>query len=120
MDAGLRGAPGVTMFEDEFRSALYARDAVDGLLRIARQKATGIYHLGGPERLSRYEFAVRYARFFGLDPGRVRPARQTDAGGPIFRPPDVSLDISKARRELEFNPRPAEEAFRELRGTQAG
>ena len=120
MDAGLRGASGVTMFEDEFRSALYVRDAVDGLLRIARQKTTGIYHLAGPERLSRYEFAVRYARSFELDPGRVHPARQADAGGPIFRPPDVSLDISKARRELGFNPRAAQEAFQELKKAQSG
>ena len=115
LDAGLRDEAGVRVFHDEIRTALYVQDAVEGLAAIARRRATGLFHLAGPEALSRETFARLYARVFGLDEARVRRIAQADAGPGPYRAPDVSLDITRARRELGFAPRPIEEALLDLK-----
>ncbi len=115
LDAGLRSGEGVTMFRDEIRTALYARDAAEALLKMVRRNAKGIFHLGGPEAMSREAFARLYAEVFGLDENRVRSAGQSEAGGDIYRPPDVTLDISKARKELDFEPMGMREALEDLK-----
>jgi dTDP-4-dehydrorhamnose reductase len=72
-------------------------------------------HLGGPESISRYEFGRLLFETFGLSNARLNPCRQEDVKMPALRPPDVSLDSSKARA-LGFNPRPLKEEIEVLRG----
>lgn len=120
LDGGLRGEKGVTLFHDEYRTPLYGADAAEGLLAIVRHETKGIYHLGGPERLSREAFARVYAEVFALDPTRIHSASQADVKTAIYRAPDVSFDISKACENLDFNPRNVREALENLRGVSGG
>ncbi len=115
LDTGLRSAEGITLFSDEYRSALYGPDAVDGLAALARLHAPGVWHFGGPERLSRVEFGQIYARIFGLDASLIRTVAQAEVPSSIYRAPDVTFDIAKARRDLDFHPRPTRDALRRLR-----
>ncbi|MBD1912386.1 MULTISPECIES: NAD(P)-dependent oxidoreductase [unclassified Leptolyngbya] len=96
-----RGEP-IRLFTDEFRSPLSGRDAATGLL-LALEKASGILHLGGGDRLSRYEFGLIMAEVFGLPQTLIQPCSQSDVPMPAPRPPDVSVDISRARA-LGFTP----------------
>ena len=59
----------------------------------------GVFHVAGP-RLSRFEFAVKLARRFGFDAGRIRPAYMRDMRWVARRPRDSSLDVSRARSVL--------------------
>ena len=54
-----------------------------------------LVHVGGPERLSRYEMARRLAVGLGLDPDLARANRQRDLRFPEPRAADVSLDTSR-------------------------
>jgi dTDP-4-dehydrorhamnose reductase len=103
------------LFTDEFRTPVDAASVADAVGRILRRGGSGLYHLGGPERLSRYELGARVARILGLDPSRLVPVRQADFPAPEPRPRDVSLDCGRARRELGWEPRPVDEALREGR-----
>ncbi len=78
-------------------------------------RGDGLYHLGGPERLSRFELGRRVARAFGLSEDGLVPGSQAEHAGPDRRAPDVSLDSSRARRELGWEPRPLDPAIRESR-----
>lgn len=120
LDTGLRSPEGVSLFSDEYRTALYGPDAADALGALALQRKAGIWHLGGDERLSRVEFARIYARVFNLDASRIRPVQQAEAPGPVYRAPDVSFTIAKARQALGFNPRPTVEALQHLKGERDG
>jgi len=104
-----------TLFTDEFRTPVDAVSVADAVGRILRRGGRGLYHLGGPERLSRYELGERVARLLGLDPSGLVPVRQADVPAPESRPRDVSLDCARARRELGWTPRPVDEALREGR-----
>jgi len=115
----LRGGRRVTLFTDEYRTPVDPESVADALARLLQGAATGLFHLGGPERVSRYELGLRVARAFGLPVDGVVPAVQSEHQGPDRRAPDVSLDSSRARRELGYEPRPIDTAIQESRPTRS-
>jgi len=74
----------------------------------------GIFHLGGRERISRFDFAIRMAEVFGLPKELIIPSLQKDVQMPAKRPADVSL-VSEKAYDLGFNPGSVEEELRRLR-----
>lgn len=109
---GLRRGQPQTLLEDEFRTPLHYANAADLLVRLAESSATGLVHVGGPERVSRWELIRRVAARLGLDPGLVLANRRADLNLPETRPADVSLDTQRLARFLPDTPRlTIEEAF---------
>ena len=100
--ANMRKQTPVTLFKDEFRTPVSAQTAAGGLL-VALNRTPRVIHLGGPERISRYQFGIMVAEYFGLDRDLIIGGSQKDANMLALRPPDVSLDNRKARA-LGFAP----------------
>lgn len=101
----------VRLFTDEYRTQLSAETAARALLR-ALQNVSGTYHIGGAESVSRYDFGVIAAKVFGIETDCLIPCLREDMKMAAPRPKNVSLDISKARRVLNFNPPKLEEDLR--------
>lgn len=99
----LKAGQPLNLFTDEFRTPAYVEDVAAGLL-LALEKAPGLLHLGGPDRLSRYDFGLRMAEVFGLDPSLLIPGKQADVIMPARRPADVSSSSQKAF-SLGYRPR---------------
>jgi dTDP-4-dehydrorhamnose reductase len=110
----------VRLFTDEHRTPVDPESVVEALVRLLELGGAGRFHLGGPERLSRHELGLRVARAFGLPESGITAGRQSDHGGPEPRAADVSLDSTRARRELAWEPRPVDEALRESRMEPGG
>jgi dTDP-4-dehydrorhamnose reductase len=109
---GLRRGEPQHCFEDEFRTPLDYTTAAEALLRLATSGVAGLVHVGGRERLSRFELVQRSARALGLDPRLVVPIRRNDAVRPEARPADVSLDTTRLSTLLPSLGRPTiEEAL---------
>jgi len=94
----LKSGNTIKAFTDEYRTAAWAGDVVDGLLLLADQEAKGIWHLGGPKRQSRYDFAVELAKVLEVDTDLVIPVLQKDVKMAAARPTDVSLVSAKANK----------------------
>jgi 5-epi-valiolone dehydratase len=62
---------------------------------------TGVLHLGGPDRLSRYEWAGRIARALGLDDGPIRPVEKAGTAY-ACRPRNACLRSERAADLLEL------------------
>jgi dTDP-4-dehydrorhamnose reductase len=107
-----QGAP-QTLFTDEFRSICGAYSIADALLQFIG-KQQGILHLGGSERLSRYDFGERTATIFGLEKRLLNACSQTDVQFSYQRPKDVSLDSTKAN-SLGFSPKAVLEELNEIK-----
>jgi len=60
-----------------------------------------IIHLGGSERISRYEFGEKLCDILGLPNGLIRETKYDDAAVNTPRPKDVSLNISRASSFLK-------------------
>ncbi|MBD2461736.1 NAD(P)-dependent oxidoreductase [Oscillatoria sp. FACHB-1407] len=98
----MRSGKPLSLFVDEVRTPVSGRDAAQGLL-LALEQVQGYLHLGGCDRLSRYEFGRHMVEVLELTEANISACRQADVPMPAPRPADVSLDSSKAF-ELGYNP----------------
>ena len=94
----------LSLFTDEYRSPVSAKSACQGLL-LSLAKISGRIHLGGRERISRYEFGLLIAEIFGFAPELITACRQKDVAMPAPRSPDVFMNSSLAY-SLGYNPAP--------------
>ncbi len=90
-------APG---FEDVWVTPILASDLARLLLMMMDRGLEGIYHVGGGQCVSKFEFGQMVADVFGLDRALVWPARVGEAGLAARRPKRLCLDGSKAERAL--------------------
>jgi dTDP-4-dehydrorhamnose reductase len=91
----LRARKPVRLFTDEVRTPLWLDDAARACLRAAASDATGVMHVGGPERLSRFDMGQRIATALGVSPALLEPTERAEAGSDEPRARDVSLDSSR-------------------------
>jgi dTDP-4-dehydrorhamnose reductase len=92
----------LSLFTDEYRTPVSAVDASRGLLMFTGN-VHGILHLGGLERISRYDFGLILAELQGVSPDLINGCRQRDLKMAAPRPADVSLNSNKAFN-LGFSP----------------
>jgi dTDP-4-dehydrorhamnose reductase len=92
------------VLQDQWRSPTWAEDLARGCLAVSEKKATGIYHISGPEVLSVYDFVLRIAAVFGLDPSLVTPISTAQLGQAAQRPARTGFLLDNARSELNYTP----------------
>lgn len=98
----LREGEKIRLFTDEYRTPLSAKTAAEGLL-IALSKGKGILHVGGRERISRYDFGKMMTDIMGYGDNLLIACEQKDMIMAAPRAKDLSLDSSKAFA-MGFNP----------------
>jgi len=91
----------LTLFTDEFRNPVPAGVVARAVWELIGQKPSGLYHLGGTERLSRMDIGETLTKWYPelascLQPGSVAAYR-----GPQ-RPPDLSMRCDKLQSLLSF------------------
>ncbi len=101
------------LFVDEFRTPLSAKSAARGLFLALEKEVCGLIHLGGAERISRYDFGALLVETLGVHKAGLVRCWQKEVTLPAPRPPDVSLESSKAFA-LGFKPRSLREELKEL------
>lgn len=95
----LRSGERVTLFDDEFRAPILVDDLASQLWDIVSLPAgerSGVWHLVGPERLSRVDVGRILCRRFGLDESLIDVASAASMGEP--RPRDVTLSSERSSR----------------------
>ena len=93
----------LNLFTDELRTPVSGLTAAKGILLVLEQQVSGHIHLGGKERISRYDFGKLMVEVFQLSDAKIKPGRQQDVKMAAPRPSDVSLDSSVAF-ELGYTP----------------
>lgn len=89
------------LFTDEFRSPIPAIVTARAIWELVQQAPPGLYHVAGAQRLSRWDIGrLVAARWPQLRP-RIEPASLKEYQG-APRPPDTSLDCSRALAFLSF------------------
>jgi dTDP-4-dehydrorhamnose reductase len=114
----LQAGKNVYCFTDEYRTATFGGDAAQGFFALLKNKASGIFHLGGPERMSRFEFATAMAEHFGLDENLIIPSLQKEVKMAAKRPADVSL-VSESTFQIGFFPKKISENLIKLSASEA-
>lgn len=89
------------LFTDEFRSPIGAEVTARAIWALVLRGATGLYHVAGTERLSRWQLGERLAaRWPELNP-RLRPGSLRDYRG-APRASDTTLQCAKVQALLPF------------------
>lgn len=103
----------LTLFTDEYRTPAAVTDVVQGFQRVLKQGITGHLHLGGPQRLNRFEFGLLMAEAFQFPTTALQPCLRADVPLPAPRPADVSLNSQRAF-SLGYAPRPIAPALQAI------
>jgi dTDP-4-dehydrorhamnose reductase len=78
-----------------------AENLAQVVVELARIEASGIFHVVGSTRLSRYAFAVKAASQFGLDPALLEAVPNASFSSPTPRPKSSSLLTDKVRAAVK-------------------
>ena len=87
---------------DQISTPTYNLDLASATLELVRTGATGIFHVCGPELLSRYDFAVKTANIMGLDASLIAGVRTAELHQKAPRPLRAGLRIEKLKTSLPF------------------
>lgn len=99
VNAIARGDP-VTLYTDQFRCPIWARNLADALLELAETDVTGLLHVVGPDLISRHELGVALLDALGYDAAdHVRPIPQPDG-----QARSLHLSIERAQTILTHTP----------------
>lgn len=91
----------VTLYSDEYRCPLPAGVIARAIWELAGKDTSGLYHLGGRERLSRWEIGQALLPWYPELQGHlVEGSTRSHTGAP--RPADLSLNFEKIQALLSF------------------
>ena len=110
----------VSIVRDQFVSPSLNSNVAEMTLEAVERRQTGIFHMAGASRVSRYDFAVALADAFGLDASLVEPVIMDEMKWVAKRPRDSSLDVSKAASLLSEKPLLLPDALLELKHALTG
>jgi dTDP-4-dehydrorhamnose reductase len=112
----LRAGRPLWLYTDQFRTPADPESVTAGCARILERDAAGIFHLAGPERISRHALGLRIASLRGLDPAGIVATNHRDRPPLAPRPRDACLESTRTRLALDWAPRPLDDAIRDSRG----
>lgn len=96
-----RAGRDLRLYADEFRCPLPAGVIARALWDLLKAGRPGLYHLGGSERLSRWEIGEKLLPYYPVLAGRlIRGSGRDHVGAP--RPADLSLRCDKIQALLSF------------------
>jgi len=100
--------------DDQYRTPAYAGDVCHAINAIILRKATGLFHLGGADRVTPYQMAVTFAEMAGLDADGITPVTGAEFKEPVQRAKQGGVMIDKARQQLGYVPHSLAEGIRKV------
>jgi len=105
----------IRIVTDQINNPTFLDDLAWAIHRVFEKKKFGLYHIGGREVLSRYDFTLRIADFFHLDKSLITPTLTHELQQAAPRPLKSGLITIKAESEFGFKPSNIEESFEKMK-----
>lgn len=93
--AALKNKSEMKLFVDEWRTPMSYLNVAQYLVKMIGSDVYGVIHLGGPERMSRYEMGARLAKYLGVANPPFIPSRQREQFPEQKRHVDLSMSSQK-------------------------
>lgn len=104
----------IPVLVDQFTSPTYIPNLSKMLIEIATKQITGIIHLAGATRISRYCLAELISDKLSLDKTFLIPTKMNEMNWVAQRPKDSSLDVSLASEILDEKPQTIQHSLDDL------
>jgi dTDP-4-dehydrorhamnose reductase len=111
----LRKGEHAKIVTDQWNTPTLNTNLAEMTIEVVERRLTGLYHLCGATRVSRFEFAEKIAASFGLDKSLIDKVTSSKFAWPAKRPVDSSLDTSKAQTILKNTPLEIAKALEQLK-----
>lgn len=105
----------IKIVTDQFNNPTLADNLSLCMLEMVEKKLSGIYHIGGSEYLSRYDFAVKAADKFNFDPSLISPTQTEFLEQNATRPHWGGLKTDKVRKVLQTKLLNVEEGLEQVK-----
>lgn len=105
----------INVVTDQHNNPTYADSLAEILLGLYAKDANGIFHVTGPDCMSRYEFAKRIAEVFDLDSKFINPTTTPELNQIAQRPEKVFMVTNKVERITGMKPIGVDEGLKRLK-----
>jgi dTDP-4-dehydrorhamnose reductase len=100
----LKNGEGYNVFNDQVRTPTYVEDLAGAITKIIELKKEGLFHISGKDVLTPFQMAERTAEYLQLDKSLLKAVDRASFIQRALRPLKTGFDISKAKRELGYEP----------------
>lgn len=101
---GLQEGRTLKIVDDQIRTPTYVEDLVNGIVTIIEKGASGIFHLSGRDVVTPYQMALEVAEYLGLEKKGIQKVTADSFNEPARRPRTTGFNLSKAEKELGYQP----------------
>jgi len=92
----------ISIVNDQFGNPTWSFGLAEAIQKIIDKKATGLYHYAGKDYISRFEFALKIAGVYDLDPMLIRKTTTRALKQIAPRPYKAGLTCEKIKKELNI------------------
>ncbi|MBH50231.1 MAG: NAD(P)-dependent oxidoreductase [Candidatus Marinimicrobia bacterium] len=110
----LKNRKSITVVTDQFNNPIWTTDLANILIELIEKEVTGLYHTGGDEYISRYEFAKMIAQNFKLDASLILPISTGELNQKAKRPLKGGLKTEKIEDVLGVSSPSLEKALKKI------
>ncbi len=89
---------------NQFTTPTYLENFCKMFTEVIEKEISGVIHLSGPEKLSRYEFGIKILESADIDKEKIIASKRNEFSFGKYMPKDTSLNTDKAKKLLRFNP----------------
>ena len=100
---------------DQFVSPTLNTNLGEMIMECVEKRSTGVLHLSGASRLSRFDFARKLCKTWSLNQSLINPVEMRKMNWLASRPKDSSLDVTKAGAFLRTGPTSIKESLHTLK-----
>lgn len=99
------------IIDDQFRAPTFVDDLALACIAILRNNKKGIFNIAGPKAYSIFEIVNKVAQHFGYSMNNVHRISSETLNQPAKRPPKTGFNLTKAKSEINYEPRTIEESL---------
>ena len=96
----LKAGKQITVVDDQLGNPTFVGDLAMAMIKSFELNREGIFHVGGGDQLSRYDFAIQTAELFNLDASLIRRIKTQDLNQTSPRPMISGFITLKAETQL--------------------
>ena len=104
----------ISVVVNQYTSPSYVPNISKMIIEIIERKITGIIHLAGATKISRYDFAVQISKIINANKQFLKLTKMDQMDWKAQRPADSSLSVSKANKILKNKPEKIEDSLKSL------
>ena len=100
----LRAGKTISCAADQISNPTYVGSVAHAILHVIERGAAGLFHVCDADRLSRYDFALKIAKAFKMDPSLIVRTHSAGLNQAAPRPLVTGFSVEKACRDFGFSP----------------